>query len=257
MATNPAALSELREPGKINLNTAFDSVWSHVGFDSLLKSWATPSGVLTRAQEFELSMAGGPGNERIITDSLAVDVSGRYPNGLHPAEYPNPLRSGVGGDLMARVTGSPTPAVDGTMLRGSADVANKQPILGRYALAPPNSTTQATAYTLQNRRTNPYFRFKDLMKLGNSVTSQSNVYAVWITIGYFEIEPNVNDAGEVFAIDAAHPDGYRFGIELGSDVGQVTRHRSFYIVDRSIPVAFEPGKNHNVDKAVLVRRHLE
>lgn len=259
LATNPAALSELREPGKINLNTAFDNVWNHVGFDSLLKSSATPAGVLTRAQEFELSMAGGPGNERVITDSLSVNVSGRYPNGQHPAEYPNPLRSGVGGDLVARISSaSPaTPSIDGTMLRGSADVANKQPILGRYALAPPNSTAQATAYTLQNRRTNPYFRFKDLMKLGNSVTSQSNVYAVWITIGYFEIEPNVNDAGEVFAIDAAHPDGYRFGIEMGSDVGQVTRHRAFYIVDRSIPVAFEPGKNHNVDKAILVRRHLE
>ena len=79
-----------------------------------------------------------------------------------------------------------------------------------------------------------------------------------VTIGYFEIEPNVNlSTGEVFAVDAAHPDGYRFGIEMGSDVGQVTRHRAFYVVDRSIPVAFEPGKNHNVEKAILLRRHLE
>jgi len=109
---------------------------------------------------------------------------------------------------------------------------------------------------LQNRKTNAYFRFKDLMKLGNSVTSQSNVFAVWITVGYFEIEPNRGAAGS-FTVDAAHPDGYRYGIELGSDVGKVTRHRSFYIIDRSIPVAFQPGVNHNVDDAILVRRHLE
>ena len=60
-----------------------------------------------------------------------------------------------------------------------------------------------------------------------------------------------------YFVDVVHPDGYRFGIELGSDVGNVKRHRAFYIIDRSIPVAFEPGVNHNVDKAVLARRYLE
>ena len=110
---------------------------------------------------------------------------------------------------------------------------------------------------MQNRKNNAYFRYKDLMKLGNSITSQSNVYAIWVTIGYFEIEPNIGPNGELYHVDRQHPDGYRYGVELGSDLGQVTRHRSFYIVDRSIPVAFEPGVNHNVDEAILVRRHLE
>jgi hypothetical protein len=29
------------------------------------------------------------------------------------------------------------------------------------------------------------------------------------------------------------------------------------MVDRSIPVAFEPGENHNVDRAILLRRFIE
>jgi hypothetical protein len=29
------------------------------------------------------------------------------------------------------------------------------------------------------------------------------------------------------------------------------------MIDRSIPVAFEPGQNHNVDRAILVRRRIE
>ena len=37
----------------------------------------------------------------------------------------------------------------------------------------------------------------------------------------------------------------------------VTRHRAFYMIDRSIPVAFEPGENHNVDRAILLRRFIE
>jgi hypothetical protein len=35
------------------------------------------------------------------------------------------------------------------------------------------------------------------------------------------------------------------------------RHRSFFIIDRSIPVAFERGRNHNVDRTILLRKVLE
>jgi len=47
------------------------------------------------------------------------------------------------------------------------------------------------------------------------------------------------------------------GKELGSDTGNIKRHRAFYLIDRSIPVAFEPGENHNVDRAIVLRRFIE
>jgi hypothetical protein len=83
------------------------------------------------------------------------------------------------------------------------------------------------------------------------VSSNSNVFAVWITLGYFEVESNPT------GVDVAHKDGLQLGKELGSDTGVVKRHRAFYIIDRSVPVAFEPGENHNVDRAILLRRFIE
>jgi hypothetical protein len=73
---------------------------------------------------------------------------------------------------------------------------------------------------------------------------------VWITVGYFEVEPAAN-------LTPARPDGYQLGVEVGIDRGQIKRHRAFYMIDRSLPVAFEPGENHNVDKAVILRRYVD
>jgi hypothetical protein len=77
------------------------------------------------------------------------------------------------------------------------------------------------------------------------------VYAIWITLGYFEV--SVNPGG----IDATHPDGYQLGQELGADTGEIKRHRAFYIFDRSIPVGFEPGRDHNIENGILVKRFIE
>ena len=46
-------------------------------------------------------------------------------------------------------------------------------------------------------------------------------------------------------------------MQINTDTGEIKRHRGFYIIDRSVPVAFEPGQNHNVDQAVLLRRFIE
>ncbi len=72
------------------------------------------------------------------------------------------------------------------------------------------------------------------------------MYAIWITVGYFEVAP--------VAVDAFHPDGYTLGPELGSETGDIRRHRAFFLFDRSIPVAFERGVDHNVQKALLIQR---
>lgn len=84
------------------------------------------------------------------------------------------------------------------------------------------------------------FRNEFRTRLGIAATTRSNVYAIWITIGYFEVD----DLGRV-------------GPEIGSEDGTVSRNRAFYMLDRSIPVASEPGENHNVDNAVLTRTIIE
>ena len=137
--------------------------------------------------------------------------------------------------------------VETTLLRSTSIPYNANPnipLLRNQSNEPYNDTER-----------NPYFRYQGIDRLGNLVTTRSNVYAVWITMGYFEVEPSP-DANTPVGLQV-HPDGFRLGKELGSDAGTVKRHRAFYMIDRSIPVAFEPGENHNVDRAVLLRRFIE
>jgi hypothetical protein len=45
--------------------------------------------------------------------------------------------------------------------------------------------------------------------------------------------------------------------EVGTDTGQVKRHRAFFIIDRSAPVGFKPGERLNTDECILLRRFIE
>jgi hypothetical protein len=132
--------------------------------------------------------------------------------------------------------------IDVTLLRPSTTG-------GAAALFQTPIPSTPNAYNDPNK--NPYFRYQSLMRLSNLVTTRSNVFAVWITVGYFQVTPNPG------GIDATHPDGYQLGRELGSDSGEIDRHRAFYIFDRTIPVGFQRGQDLNVEKAILLDRYIE
>ena len=108
----------------------------------------------------------------------------------------------------------------------------------------------------------PSFRLQNASRMMNLLTTRSNVYAVWITVGYFQVTPwygygSPPPTSGTITYDTAHQDGYQLGQELGSDSGQITRHRAFYLFDRTIPVGFERGVDHNVQNAILLRRFIE
>ena len=105
--------------------------------------------------------------------------------------------------------------------------------------------TNTTNY--QNADRSAYFRNAMRQRLGNLVTTRSSVFAIWITVGYFECEIS----------GALKTDAAGNGIEVGVETGEVKRNRGFYIFDRSIPMAFEPGKNHNVERGILVQSMIE
>ena len=50
------------------------------------------------------------------------------------------------------------------------------------------------------------------------------------------------------------PTAINWAQELGSDSGDIVRHRAFYIFDRSIPVGFVRGQDINHEKAVLLKQ---
>jgi hypothetical protein len=76
---------------------------------------------------------------------------------------------------------------------------------------------------------NPLHGIYTATRLANTVTPRSNVFAIWITI-------RESVAGD--------PDSVRY-------------RRAFYVVDRSIPVGFEDGVDHNVWDCVRLRRIIE
>jgi len=70
-----------------------------------------------------------------------------------------------------------------------------------------------------------------MLNLSDRVTTRSNVYAIWVTVGYFDA--------------------------TGAEITPVQRNRGFFIVDRSIPVAYELGQDNNVRETILLRRIIQ
>jgi hypothetical protein len=84
---------------------------------------------------------------------------------------------------------------------------------------------------------NPYFHYESVLQLSNKLTPRSNVYAVWMTVGFFALDQNG-----------------RLGEEYGIQTGDSRRHKTFMIIDRSIPVGFEPhGYEGNCVETILWR----
>ncbi len=105
--------------------------------------------------------------------------------------------------------------VDATLLRSDLTDADNDGNRHEPLLAPFELASEADKPYI-NRKRNAYSRYQAYQKLANLVTTHSNVYAVWLTVGYFELEPNYAPTDTAFAnpyfVDAAHPDGYRLAL---------------------------------------------
>ena len=203
-ALNPFnTFSRYREPGKININT----IQSQAVYEGLMGNYATALGAngLTWPQ-FLQTRGIGTNNE----------------NPFRPAGTGNYVPPG------STVFGGP----HSTLFR-AVDAAN--PIVPRF-----DFTSTSPSF---NSDRSAFFRNQMRQRLGNLVTTRSSVFAIWVTVGFFEVAPN----GDLLGPER----------ELGIETGENRRHRGFFIFDRSIPVAYEPGQNHNIDKAILVRTIIE
>lgn len=244
-------VSTYREPGRINLNTIFSSnVWK---------------GLLNRQD-----IAGTNGDGGIL-DEFYVSRQGYATlgsiNTTYPTRFARPFRGSAGQYLvpLGALSAAVGNEINSTVLR-PLQTAPTRPLFSFDTNITPQNSSLITEANQPDR--NPYFRYQQLMRLGNLTTTRSNVFAVWLTVGYFEAlpaparplvsSPITND--EIAArrdYDAVYPDGYTWGQELGYDTGQVKRHRAFYIIDRTIPVGFQRGVDLNAEKTILLKRFIE
>ncbi len=87
----------------------------------------------------------------------------------------------------------------------------------------------------------PYSDTYQVSRLQKLTTGQSHVYAVYMTVAFFEYDP---------ATDT-------IGVEYGANAGESERYRGFFVVDRTIPVGFQIGEDHNAANTILVKRYLK
>lgn len=199
--------SKWREPGRVNVNTIVSGTTVLSGTTASLDDvvWTTFMGNTYVANPF----TPRPARSSTIPAVPAVPPTADMPAiPAIPAIPPGPA-----------IPASPARSISHVLsLSGSAG----QPI------ATQDFTTSGTILFARDK--NPYFNYAQAIRLANTATVQSNVFAVWITVRITDDSPN-----------APSP---------------VTR-RLFAIVDRSIPVGYLPNRDLNVRDVIRLRRYLD
>ena len=261
-------ISRFRESGRMNLNT----MTSADELFGLMNIYFSPVEVNSQMNpvfwdKFARSRRGdGTGNavssanapntaQQTLTNMFQI-------NAKMPSRFMQPYRT-PGGASLTPPGFEPAREADVTLLRPDPDSANRplfeidDYLMGSNSSATGSVTPDQFKYASMDFNRNSYFRYQALQKMGGAFSTHSNVFAIWITVGFFEVLPATNPNLKDAAGNLVYPDGFQLGQELGSDSGNITRHRAFYIFDRSIPVGFVRGQDINQDKATLLKRFIE
>ena len=105
-----------------------------------------------------------------------------------------------------------------------------------------------------DNRQHPYWRSEQLQKFMNLTTPRTHQYAVWITIGFFEVKRQ-GDLGmfvynPVLAFDILGP-------EIGAANGKNTRYRGFYLIDRLQLTGFNPSSPGGFRQAIVYKQRIQ
>jgi hypothetical protein len=187
-ATTKVRLAQIehRLPGKININTV-------------------------RNAEILLALAAASGSNNFSDADVMAAFNDliRLRDGDTMLGLPQrPFASLTTGNIPAGTQYPNGAGIADTILRPATDAQKKTLFHVR--------TNAATSAELKH----PYQQYELLTKLFNHLTTRSNVFAVWVTVGFFEVTDT-----------SSRP--VKLGAEIGKSEGRNVRHRMFAIVDRS------------------------
>ena len=90
--------------------------------------------------------------------------------------------------------------------------------------------------SLRDTRQHPYFRTEWLQKMLNLTTVRTHQYAVWVTVGFFEVKTVGNPQL------APDPGQYTSAYDiLGPEITTIPRVKKFFVIDRTRAPGFNPG----------------
>jgi hypothetical protein len=152
------------------------------------------------------------------------------------------------------VPGGPAPPQPPTTPTVLSPYLGVNSVAGKTATPPANATPP-----LIDMKQHPYFRTEMLQKAMNLTTVRTHQYAVWITIGFFEVtrqgDPLMANAGAGTPAAALAFD--ILGPEIGASTGQTTRFRGFFLVDRTKLYGFDDTTPGSFQPAVVYRQTIE
>ncbi|WP_417748068.1 hypothetical protein [Rosistilla oblonga] len=224
--------------GKINLNT----LQSRSTFLDLMQPYSTITETENDAPAFWSSYIESRRGYAIPATST-VPVS-PYLDGTRPTQFAGAFKpsgfAGVGPLVINYDASTNTPSYSTTMQNGtplSTGLLRPDPASATKPLFRRNDDD--TVRAMSNTRSQ-FHRNLGITRLPNLTDSNSQVFAVWTTIGLFNIDSNGDPADE-----------------YGADIGEDRRYRSFYIIDRTIPVRYEPGDGESAKRAIIHSRNLD
>ena len=187
-----------------------------------------------------------------VVNASATDRRPIYP-GIPPRRLFQIPDSATPGPSNAMIAGTPDyTQIDTTYTALSGAVASlfpEHPAPVETYLGGIDPTTIATTPgPNQDMRRHPYYRTELIQKLSNLTTPRTHQFAVWLTVGFFEVADSGDRAQLV-------PDV--MGPEIGASSGKIERYRAFFVLDRSKATGYDPRNPGDYRDVVLYSRRIE
>jgi hypothetical protein len=112
----------------------------------------------------------------------------------------------------------------------------------------------AAPFQQADMRQQPFFRTEWMQRVMNLTTVRTHQFAVWITIGLFEVTATGDPQQAQTNPQAAYD---QLGPELGSLEGSSTRYHGFFVLDRTRATGFNPAVPGDFRDVIVYRKIIE